>query len=326
MKNKVIFIAGGSGTWGNELTTQLLELGVKEIRIFSRGEISQVSMKANFADKPVKFIIGDIRDLQAVEYNMKGADYVVNLAALKHVGICENQPQEAIKTNIDGTLNLITACIKLKIKKFIFASTDKSIYPSSLYGMTKGVCERLIIQANSFTTDSDFICIRSGNILGSSGSVVPLFVKMAKEKNKITVTDGKMTRFFLPVKDIAELTIKALLNGKGGEIFIPKMPAFYIGDLARIMIDFHGNEGMIEEVGARAGEKTDELLVSPHESMFTKIFDTTSYVVTPSINVNRTYKYLKNKLGVHFKELSSIDCLESIGLFYTMLKKGGFLL
>lgn len=322
MKDKILFIAGGSGTWGNELTKQALELGAKEVRIFSRGEISQVKMSRLFKDQPVKFIIGDVRDYQAVEYEMQGADYVFHLAALKHVGICEEQPQEAIKTNIDGTLNLIHAATKLKIKKFIFASTDKAIYPSNLYGMTKGVCERLMIQANAMTYDTDFICVRSGNIMGSSGSVLPLFIEMAKEKNEIKVTDGKMTRFFLPAKEVVKLMIKALRYGVGGEIFIPKMPSFYIQDLAEIMIEHYGNNGKITEVGARAGEKLHEMLISPHEPQFTHKLDESSYVILPTIPVKRGYDY---NSPVYFEALSSADCLESKEYFEQMLIDNGFL-
>ena len=324
LKDKVLFCAGSSGTWGRELTKQALELGVKEVRVFSRGEISQVKMKRDIPDERVKYIIGDIRDYQAVEYEMQGADYVFHLAALKHVGICEEQPQEAIKTNIDGTLNLIHAATKLKIKKFIFASTDKAIYPSNLYGMTKGVCERLMIQANNMTTDTDFICVRSGNIMGSSGSVLPLFIEMAKEKNEIKVTDGKMTRFFLPAKEVVKLMIKALRLGNGGEIFIPDMPSFYIRDLAEIMIEHYGNNGKIIEVGARAGEKLHEMLISPHEPQFTRRLYDGGYVILPSIPVNRKYTY-EHSNPINFNALSSEDCLESKEYFEQMLRDNGFL-
>lgn len=324
LKDKVLFCAGGSGTWGNELTKQALELGAKEVRIFSRGEIAQVKMNRKFANDKVKFIIGDIRDYQAVEYAMAGADYVFHLAALKHVGICEHQPQEAVKTNIDGSLNLIHASIVTNVKKFILASTDKAIYPSNLYGMTKGVCERLVIQANKLTDKTDFICIRSGNIMGSSGSVFPLFIQMAKEKNEVHVTNGNMTRFFLPVKKVAQLMLKALEFGKGGEVFVPKMPSLLIQDLAEIMIEHYGNNGKIITVGARAGEKMHELLVSPHESYFTRIFDDSTYVIMPSIDVNRGYNY-DNLPCVEFDELSSGDVVESKDFFKQMLSENGFL-
>ena len=324
-KNKTIFIAGGSGTWGTELTDQLLALDVKEIRIYSRGEISQVAMKNKYANKHVKFLIGDVRDLEAVIYAMQGSDYVFHLAALKHVGICEEQPQEAIKTNINGTINLINAAIKLKVKKFAFASTDKAIYASNLYGMTKGVCERLIIQANALTDDTDFVMTRSGNIMGSSGSAIPLFKKMAQEKNEITVTDGKMTRFFLPVHEVASLMLKALTYGEGGEIFIPFALSFYIGDMAKVMIERYGKPGyQITEIGARPGEKLHEMLVSPHETAYTKLIDADTMVILPSINTNRTYDYSENK-GVDFEVMTSEDSVESKEAFRELLSNNGFL-
>ena len=324
--DKTIFVAGGSGTWGNELTSQLLDLDAKEIRIFSRGEISQVAMKNKFANKRVKFIIGDVRDFKAVKYAMQGSDYVFNLAALKHVGICEEQPQEAIKTNIDGTINLIQAAIELKVKKFAFASTDKAIYASNLYGMTKGVCERLIIQANALTNDTDFVLTRSGNIMGSSGSVIPLFRKMAEEKNKITVTDGSMTRFFLPVQQVANLMLIAMTNGWGGEIFIPDAPAFYIGDLAKVMIEHYGKPGYeITEVGSRPGEKLHEMLISPHEPGYTRVFSGNILVILPSIDVNRTYEYLNGNSGVDFEQLSSEDRVGDATEFHKLLHNNGFL-
>ena len=326
MKDKIVFIAGGSGTWGNELTNQLLELGVKEIRIFSRGEILQVAMNNKYHGRQVKFIIGDVRDFDAVFYAMQGVDYVFHLAALKHVGICENQPQEAIKTNISGTINLINAAIKLKVKKFAFASTDKAIYASNLYGMTKGVCERLVMQANALTADTDFVMTRSGNIIGSSGSAIPLFKKMAQEKNEITVTDSTMTRFFLPVHEVASLMIKALTYGKGGEIFIPFAKSFYIGDLAKVMIRAYGKPGWkITEIGSRPGEKLHEMLVSPHESAFTKIYDTETMVILPSIDVNRSYEYLDMCDGVTFVSSNSNDSVNSEEDFYNLLFNEGFL-
>lgn len=305
IKGRVIFIAGGSGTLGYELTKQLLELKPKEIRIFSRGEVAQVMMKKDFKTDVLHFIIGDIRDYKSVFYYMKDSDVVFNLAALKHVGICEEQPQEAVKTNIDGMMNLIHASIKLKVRKFVFMSSDKAIYSSNLYGMTKGVGERLVIQANALTDDTDFVSVRSGNIIGSSGSVVPLFIDMAKNKNKITVTDGSMTRYFLPVNRIAKVNILAANHGCGGEIFIPNMPSFYIKDLARVILEHYTDGGRIEEIGARPGEKKHELLISIHESSYARELDNEVFVIVPSIDVNRTYEYLGGRKYVYQNMLSS---------------------
>ena len=173
---KIVLITGGTGSWGYELVRQLLLEEPKEIRIFCRGELAQVKMDREFMNPRLKFIIGDIRDLDSLIEATKNVDYVFHLAALKHVPICELQPNEAIKTNIVGTQNLIKASIINKVTKVIDVSTDKAVDPLNLYGMTKAVGERLIIQANLMSSDTKFVCIRAGNVLGSNGSVVPFFI------------------------------------------------------------------------------------------------------------------------------------------------------
>ncbi|MCK4528464.1 polysaccharide biosynthesis protein, partial [candidate division WOR-3 bacterium] len=235
-KNKSIVITGGTGSWGNELTKQLLEKDPKKIIIFSRGELAQVNMQRKFNDVRIEYIIGDVRDFYAVDrlFFNKQVDYVFHLSALKHVPVCENQPQEAIKTNIDGTTNIINAAIKNDIKRVIDVSSDKAVSPTNLYGMTKAVGEKLIIQANTLTAKTDFICVRGGNVLGSNGSVVPLFIDQIKRFNEITVTDGSMTRFFLTLSEAIKLLFQAVENSVGGETYIMNMPAFFISDLAKV--------------------------------------------------------------------------------------------
>jgi FlaA1/EpsC-like NDP-sugar epimerase len=171
-KNETILITGGTGSWGNELTSQLLIKNPKKIIIFSRGELAQVNMQRKFENNKLKFIIGDVRDYSAVDNATKNVDYIFHLAALKHVPVCENQPQEAIKTNINGTINIINAAIKHGVKKVIDVSSDKAVAPTNVYGMTKAVGEKLIIQANTLTDKTDFVCIRGGNVLGSNQMVV----------------------------------------------------------------------------------------------------------------------------------------------------------
>lgn len=325
IEGSTFFIAGGSGTWGNELTDRLLKLGAKEIRIFSRGEKSQVIMKEKFAGLPVRYIIGDVRDYNAISDSMWGSDCVINLAALKHIGNCENQPLEAIKTNVDGNINIMRACIELKIKKFIIASTDKAVYPSNLYGMTKGIDERMTIQANALTNDTDFICIRAGNVIGSSGSVIPVFINAIKEHNAIMLTDGNMTRFFSPVRKIISTVLTAIEKGIGGEIYIPKMPSFYIYDLADIIVANYGNkETKIIDAGGKAGEKVHEMLVSPHEFQYTYEFSD-HYVILPSIDVNRNHGEIKKGKKLKLKSVCSSDFIESRSYLYNMLESNGFI-
>ena len=206
--DKTILITGGTGSWGRELTKQLLEFyQPSKVIIFSRGEISQVDMLRKFNDKRLEFVIGDVRDKDAVDAVMRrGVDYVYHLAALKHVPICENQPQEAVQTNITGTKNLINSSILYGVKKFIDVSTDKAVSPINLYGYTKGVGERLSIQANCLTKDTEFICIRGGNVLGTNGSVVPYIIDQIKT-GEVFITDSRMTRFFLTLSQAINLLI-----------------------------------------------------------------------------------------------------------------------
>lgn len=327
-KNKTILITGGSGSWGNELTKQLLEKSPKKIIIFSRGELAQVNMARKFNNPTLEFVIGDIRDSNAVDrLFQQGIDYVFHLAALKHVPVCENQPQEAIKTNIDGTTNLINASIKYGIKKFIDVSTDKAVAPSNLYGLTKSIGERLTIQANNLSETTEFVCVRGGNVLGSNGSVVPFFIDQIKTNNKVTVTNGEMTRFFLTLPEAITLLFQAVENSVGGEIYVMNMPSFYIKDLTQVIVDYYGdNNTIIEVIGAREGEKLDEVLISEHESPNSYKFNDDYYVILPEIKINKDYTHLRNCDKVEFSEFSSSDNIKSTEYLYDLLNKGGFLI
>lgn len=322
-KNKTILITGGSGSWGNELTNQLLEKEPKQIIIFSRGELAQVNMERKFNNNKIKFIIGDVRDFNAINNACKGVDYIFHLAALKHVPVCENHPQEAIKTNIDGTTNLINAAINNKIKKFIDVSTDKAVSPTNLYGMTKSVGEKLTVQANNLTDFVDFVCVRGGNVLGSNGSVVPFFIEQIKKYNKVTITDSSMTRFFLTLQEAISLLFQATENSIGGETYVMNMPSFYIKDLAKVLIDYYGDDKtIIEEIGTREGEKIHEVLISNQESKNTYKLNNDYFVILPEIKTNRNYLY-DNK--IQFKEFSSNDIIKDYDYLYDLLMKGGFL-
>lgn len=238
MLNKIILITGGTGSWGHELIKQLLEKSPKEIRVFSRNETVQFEMQQQFInDDRLKFIIGDIRDKDQLVYACQGVHYVFHLAALKHVPVCEYYPYEAIKTNIHGTQNVIEASTQTQVEKVIYVSTDKAADPSNTYGMTKAIGEKLMVHANIQTKKTKFICVRGGNVLGTSGSVVPLFKQQIKRSSQVGITDANMTRFFLTVEDAVGLLFKAVYQGRGGEIFVMKMPACKITDLAEILIE-----------------------------------------------------------------------------------------
>jgi len=326
-KNKTILIDGGSGSWGNELTTQLLEKEPKKIIIFSRGELAQVNMERKFRNDTIEFVIGDIRDADAVDrLFQRGIDIVFHLAALKHVPVCENQPQEAIKTNINGTINLINAAIKYKVEKFIDVSTDKAVAPTNLYGMTKSVGEKLTIQANNLTKYTDFVCIRGGNVLGSNGSVVPFFINQIKKQNKVTITDSTMTRFFLTLSEAISLLFQAVEHSVGGETFVMNMPSFHIKDLAEVLIEHYGDENTtIEEIGVREGEKIHEVLISEHESALSYKYNKDYYVILPTVKIDKDYSHLDGTEKVMFEEFSSADNLHTSEKLRRFLNKGGFL-
>lgn len=265
-KGKTILITGGTGSWGRELTRQLLERNPGKIIIYSRGEIAQVDMERSFCDSRLQFVIGDIRDREAVMRVTAGVDIIFQLAALKHVPICENQPGEAIQSNVIGMTNMIDAAIINRVQKFIDVSTDKAVDPINVYGMTKAIGERLTIQANTRTRHTDFVCIRGGNALGSNGSLVPYVIKQIRENNVVKLTDPKMTRFFLTLSQAVRLLLFAAENGLGGETYVMNMPSFKIVDLIKLLIAKHGNKKTrLVITGPREGEKIHEVLVSPHE-------------------------------------------------------------
>ncbi len=269
-EDSVILICGGSGSWGRELTKQLLEYKPKKIIIYSRGEISQVDMCRQFNNSILEFVIGDIRDKIALEkVYSKGIDYVFQLAALKHVPVCENQPDEAILTNIIGMQNVIDLSIKYKIKRFVDVSTDKAVEPINTYGLTKAIGERLTLKANDLTNSTDFICIRGGNVIGTNGSLIPYVIQQIKKENKVRITDTSMTRFFLTIQQAIQLLITSTKEAERGTINIINMPSFYILDVIYVLIEKYGNkETKIEVIGNRKGEKIHEVLVSENDTVY----------------------------------------------------------
>lgn len=327
-EEKIVLITGGTGSWGNELTRQLIMRNPAEIRIFSRGELAQVNMKRKFNHERLKFIIGDVRDEEAVDKACQNVDYIFHLAALKHVNICEEQPYEAIKTNIDGTANVIAAAVKNKVKKVIDVSTDKAVSPLNLYGMTKAVGERLIIQANKLTPDTRFVCIRAGNVLGSNGSVVPLFIEQIRKFNKITITDTEMTRFFLTLPEAIQLLFKAAEVSFGGETFVVKMPSCRIVELAQILIEIFGGEMTGTVItGLRPGEKINEVLLSYYETGNSYYYDDNYFLILPMLDIQGLKEHYGNipLRKVDFSEYSSRDNLMGREQIIEVLKKGGFI-
>lgn len=323
--NARILITGGTGSWGQTLTRMLLEkYSVKEIVVFSRGELQQVLMQRKFNDKRIKYVIGDVRDYESVRFASKNIDYIFHMAALKHVPICEEHPQEAIKTNITGTTNIVNAAIENKVKKVIDVSTDKAVEPLNLYGMTKAVGEKVIIQANSLTNYTKFVCIRGGNVMGSNGSVIPFFIEQIKAGGPITITDTRMTRFFLTLEEAISLLFKASVDSIGGETFVMNMPACYINDLAEVLMDEYGIVE-IKETGSRPGEKLDEMLISSHDSSLSYCYDANYFITLPVGHSEEMLLKYKNLAKFPYTEFSSKTKIMNKTEIREMLKKGKFI-
>lgn len=316
--NSTILITGATGSWGQTLTRLLLEeYEPKQIIAYSRGELAQVMMQRKFTDSRIRYVIGDVRDYEALERATKGVDYIFHLAALKHVPICEENVQEAIKTNIHGTTNIVNAALANNVKKVIDVSTDKAVDPINLYGMTKAVGEKTIIQANDLG-DTTFVCIRGGNVMGSNGSVIPYFIEQIKAGGPITLTDRRMTRFFLTLEEAIRLLFKASIDSLGGETFVMNMPACRIEKLAEVLMQHYG-EVEIKETGIRHGEKLDEMLISPHDAAQSYCYDDNYFVTVP------TGKSMHHLQPFPYPEFSSRTKLMNTDEIEEMLRKGNFI-
>ncbi len=285
-KNKKVLVFGATGSWGSELISQLVTFNnPAEIRVFSRGEHKQVEMRHNYRNiQNIRYIVGDVRDPEAVDLAMTGVDVVFNLAALKHVPVCEENVWEAIQTNVHGIHNIITAAMQHAPQIVVQVSTDKAVDPLNLYGFTKGCAEKLITSANysvAKPAHTKFVCIRGGNVLSTTGSVVPLFKHLIKKRNKVTITSKKMSRFIMRLEQAIKLVLKATTESVGGEVFVMKMPGVKIIDLAEVMIKQLGNKDtQIDYIGMRPGEKLYEVLVSKNESART-VEEGNYYIILP---------------------------------------------
>ena len=265
--NKTLLITGGTGSFGNAVLKRFLDTEIKEIRIFSRDEKKQEEMRNQFKNGKIKFHIGDVRNYDSIFGALQGVDYVFHAAALKQVPSCEFYPMEAVRTNILGAENVLNASIAHGVKKVIFLSTDKAVYPINAMGMTKAIMERLLV-AKSRLVDPEkttLCCTRYGNVMCSRGSVIPLFVKLLKEKKSLTVTDPNMTRFLMSLDEAVDLVLYAYENGRQGDIFVRKAPASTIGDLATALQKIFSSPSEMKIIGTRHGEKLHETLLSREE-------------------------------------------------------------
>lgn len=266
--DKKVLVTGGTGSFGKKfIEIMLKEYHPARLIIFSRDELKQHEMRVNGFDHPsLRYFIGDVRDQQRLHRAMHGVDIVIHAAALKQVPACEYNPMEAIKTNILGSSNVIEAALDAGVKKVLALSTDKAVNPVNLYGATKLAAEKLFVQSNTYAagTSTRFSCVRYGNVVGSRGSVIPIFLQQ-RENGKLTITDARMTRFWLTIDQGARFVIRCTEEMHGGEVFVPKIPSTRITDLARVIAP----QAELEIIGIRPGEKLHEVLVHEDEARST---------------------------------------------------------
>ena len=267
-KDKIILITGGTGSLGVALTKRLLSLDVKQIRIFSRNEFKQISMESEIKDERLRFLIGDVRDQKRLKRAIEDVDIVFHAAAMKHVPKVEYNPFESIKTNVEGSQNVIEACLENNVEKAICIGTDKAVSPLNTYGATKLLMEKLFVNAQQYSNPkkhpTKFIAVRYGNVFGSSGSVIPKFIQQLKNKEHLTITDEKMTRFSITMEQALDFILKATELGNGTEIFIPKLKSYDLTQVKNIIFDLFEKTDS-KNVGIRPGEKLHETLINVDE-------------------------------------------------------------
>jgi len=278
LEGKVVLVTGGTGSFGGEFIEMVLkEHKPSAVRVFSRDEVKQLEMSWRLSDSRLRFLIGDVRDKERLHRAMKGVDIAVHAAALKQVPMAEYNPIEAVKTNIIGAANVVDTAIDNDVGKVVFISTDKAVHPVNLYGATKLVAEKLFIQANAYAgrEKTRFSCVRYGNVMGSRGSVISLFGE-ARKNGVIRITDERMTRFWISLRQVARFVIECMGKMIGGEIFVPKIPSMRLVDIASMIAP----EAQWEVIGVRPGEKLHEILITREEAPRTKEFET-HYVIEP---------------------------------------------
>ena len=284
-----LLITGGTGSFGNAVLDRFLNTDIKEVRVFSRDEKKQHDMRQTLNSPKVKFYIGDVRDMQSVEAAMYGVDYVFHAAALKQVPSCEFYPLEAVKTNVWGAANVLDAAVQAGVKKVICLSTDKAVYPINAMGLSKALMEKLMVAKSREVGGGRTMCCatRYGNVMGSRGSVIPLFVEQIKAGGPLTVTDPQMTRFLMSMDQAVDLVLFAFQHGRPGNIFVQKAPACTIGVLAEAVKRVFRADAEIKIIGTRHGEKLYESLVTREEMI--KAEDLGDYYRIPADNRDLNY-------------------------------------
>ena len=332
-ENKTILITGGTGSLGQSLTKRLLKFNVKAIRIFSRNESKQIEMETKFHDDRLRFFIGDVRDLNRLIKATEDVDIVFHAAALKHVPKIEYNPFEAIKTNVIGSQNVIDACLHENVEKSICVGTDKAVSPLNTYGATKLLMEKLFVSANNSLNKekhrTKFIALRYGNVLGSSGSVIPKFIEQIKSKNKLTITDPNMTRFSITMDEAIDFILNASKLGQGSEIFIPKLKAYSLEKIKEVLFELLHNTGE-EIIGLRPGEKLQETLINSDELRYTWEINNMYMIINPFYSlfheetVNDVYDGIQKITLKHQYSSDNVDPL-SVTELKSLIKNSGLL-
>ncbi len=303
-KNKILLITGGTGSFGNMVLKRFLDSDIKEIRIFSRDEKKQDDMRHTLQNPKVKFYIGDVREKASVDFAMLGVDYVFSAAALKQVPSCEFFPMQAVLTNVIGTNNVIDSAIQHGVKNIVILSTDKAAYPINAMGISKAMMEKVAIakgRALGINAQTTICCTRYGNVMGSRGSVIPLWIDQIKSNNPITITDPNMTRFMMTLEDAVDLVIYAFEHGNNGDLFVQKAPAATLTVLAKALIELFHSETEVRIIGPRHGEKVFETLVTREEIV--KAEDMGEYFRIPCDSRDMNY----DKLEIGNKDISQTD-------------------
>jgi len=296
LKNKILLITGGTGSFGNAVLDRFLDSDIKEIRIFSRDEKKQHDMRVAYNNPKLKFYIGDVRDYRSVDQAMFNVNYVFHAAALKQVPSCEFYPIEAVNTNVLGTENVLNAAISNDVEKVVCLSTDKAVYPINAMGVSKAMMEKVFVAKSRNAKSTIITGTRYGNVMASRGSVIPHFYDQIINGKNITVTDPNMTRFMMTLDHAVELVIFAFNNGLSGDIFVQKSPASTIGDLAVAMKEIYKSDVIIENIGIRHAEKMHETLLSVEERLVSE--DLGDYYRVPADNRDLNYnKYFSEGIS-----------------------------
>ncbi|MBE6034886.1 polysaccharide biosynthesis protein [Aminipila sp.] len=293
-KDRILLITGGTGSFGNAVVSRFLDTDIKEIRIFSRDEKKQHDMRIHYKNDKLKFYIGDVRNFDSINFAMKGVDYVFHAAALKQVPSCEFYPMEAVQTNIEGTDNTLKAAIQNNVKNVVCLSTDKAAYPINAMGISKAMMEKIAAAKARILKEENptICCTRYGNVMGSRGSVIPLFEEQIEEEKELTITDPNMTRFMMTLEDAVDLVIYAFKHGNQGDLFIQKAPAATIEVLAKAISELKGKEYKARIIGTRHGEKLYETLLTREEKV--KAEDLVGYYRVPMDDRDLNYdKYFE---------------------------------